>query len=973
MKNSSTIILLLFISAIKLFAQLETIKEFPKAYDSQEIFDLTPVWISGNEILVFYKNSTRDTIFSRRTTNSGQTWSNQKFEQAGEGINAFYYDMYLFKTSTGRLLFFYVSIDNGINCYFSDNNGTSWMKGTQITGFLCIDLSVIEIEPDKIILSFNSPAHWRTRLSTDDGETWLEDYYYKPPAHIGWRYNNPQFIKLSVSGDSLLGIFSSINNIIFSVITTDHGDSWSDTTRIVDTHFGFEPYYNFPSLKSVRDGDHNIWLIFDSKYEFENEDYSQSDVSVLRSTDNGASWQPMNTFTSYLGDDYLTGVTSDGEIIFVCFNSSRNEIFNQGFYGILEQSEDVNTPPIFLESSVVGFDYEKEEVNYRVKVIDDQGVSKVIAVLDQIDLNVELFDDGMHNDSLSNDNIFGNVLPIITAGRAGNAYAMDINNITLPFNRRGVIADVDIEYKRFPFQLEMTDILNNVGSKEVSAYIPIRGGGGSVGKFDEHGFLFSGGFFLSGYSNGEMWSNAVASASLVEDYLPGKIGSELNDPLNGIYIVNKRDPAFGYSWQSWKDAVSLGAEFYDGDGDAIYNPVDKNWNGTWDINEDMPPLIGDEIAWCVFNDGLPANVRRWQSEPQGIEVKQTIFATDDPELENVIFIRYSILNTGIVAELMDSVYFGIWDDGDLGDATDDVIGCDTLLNSGFYYGNEPDAQYGNNPPSFFSAMLQGPVVTTNNPSDTANNNFGELLGTETISNSKNLDISAHTFFIGGDPNLRDPNNAIEARNYLLGENRIGEYPNPCTWPFGQVRGGIDCHQVNPRLWFSGDPVADIGWISTQNRDTRNLISTGPFNLEKDKPQEIIIAYVIGRGTEPINSITVARENVQRAIQEYESNFASMTYSAPPATNPVRSYILYQNYPNPFNPITTIRYELPQDGVVTIDIYDILGQKVRTILNEFKKADRYEVTFNSVGLASGVYIYRMKVNEFITSKKMVLVK
>ncbi len=86
-----------------------------------------------------------------------------------------------------------------------------------------------------------------------------------------------------------------------------------------------------------------------------------------------------------------------------------------------------------------------------------------------------------------------------------------------------------------------------------------------------------------------------------------------------------------------------------------------------------------------------------------------------------------------------------------------------------------------------------------------------------------------------------------------------------------------------------------------------------------------------------------------------------------------NFKLEQNFPNPFNPSTTIRYELPQDGVVTIDIYDILGQKAKTILNEFRRADRYEVTFNSTGLASGIYIYRMKVNDFITSKKMVLLK
>jgi len=322
---------------------------------------------------------------------------------------------------------------------------------------------------------------------------------------------------------------------------------------------------------------------------------------------------------------------------------------------------------------------------------------------------------------------------------------------------------------------------------------------------------------------------------------------------------------------------------------------------------------------------------------------------------------------------MASVYFGIWEDGDLGDASDDVIGCDTILNSGFYYNNSYDFEYGDNCPSFFTTLLQGPIIRTSENSDTAILNYGQLIGTERINSQKNLDVSSHVFMVGGDPNLNDPGTATAARNYLLGKNRVGQFPNPCTWPFGEVRGGIDCHQVNPKFWVSGNPVTNVGWINTQNRDTRNLVSTGPFYLEKDEPQEIIIAYVIGRGTDPLNSVTIARENVQRAIQEYESNFASMAYTPPAPTSPVTNYVLYQNYPNPFNPTTTIRYELPQDGVVTIEVFDILGQKVKTILSEFKKADRYEVTFNSSRLASGVYIYQLRVNDFITSKKMLLLK
>ena len=544
--------------------------------------------ISNNEILVFYKNSTKDTIFSRRTINSGQTWSNQKFEKAGEGINYFYYDMCLFKTSTGRLLFFYLSIDHGRNCYFSDNNGISWMEAQPITASLAFDLSVIEVEPDKIILSFSHGARWRTRLSTDNGETWTGDTYYKPPSRIDLQYKNPNFIKLSVSGDSVLAIYSSSYGIIYSSFSTDRGNTWSDTTRIIDSGIGADWNYNQFSVKTIRDIDENIWLIYDRLYDLGIEDTTQRDVSALLSTDNGNTWQERDTFTSYLGDDYLTGVTSDGENILISINSSRSQIFNQGYFGILGQSADTFTPPVLLNSETVGVDYEKMEVNFRAKVIDDQGVSRVVAKMDQINLDVELFDDGLHNDSLANDSIYGNVLPLIIEGKAGTEYAMDLNAITLPFNNKGVIASVDIEGKAFLIKLQMTDIFNNISLKEVSVNFPIRGGGGSVGKFDEGGFLFSGGFFLSGYSNGQMWSNAVASASLIEDYLPGKIGSDINDPLNSIYVVNKRDPAFSYTWQTWKDAVSIGAEFYDGDGDGIYNPVDKNWNGTWDLNEDMP-------------------------------------------------------------------------------------------------------------------------------------------------------------------------------------------------------------------------------------------------------------------------------------------------------------------------------------------------------------------------------------------------
>ncbi len=86
-----------------------------------------------------------------------------------------------------------------------------------------------------------------------------------------------------------------------------------------------------------------------------------------------------------------------------------------------------------------------------------------------------------------------------------------------------------------------------------------------------------------------------------------------------------------------------------------------------------------------------------------------------------------------------------------------------------------------------------------------------------------------------------------------------------------------------------------------------------------------------------------------------------------------TYSLEQNYPNPFNPSTTINYQLPQNGFVTLKIYDILGKEVATLVNEQKNQGRYSVDFDASRLASGVYIYQLRANDYMSSKKMLLLK
>ena len=81
----------------------------------------------------------------------------------------------------------------------------------------------------------------------------------------------------------------------------------------------------------------------------------------------------------------------------------------------------------------------------------------------------------------------------------------------------------------------------------------------------------------------------------------------------------------------------------------------------------------------------------------------------------------------------------------------------------------------------------------------------------------------------------------------------------------------------------------------------------------------------------------------------------------------------ENYPNPFNPTTTISYQLPEAGMVTLKVYDMLGKEVATLVNEVKQAGYYSATFDASKLASGIYISTIKTNKFTQSKKMMLVK
>jgi hypothetical protein len=87
----------------------------------------------------------------------------------------------------------------------------------------------------------------------------------------------------------------------------------------------------------------------------------------------------------------------------------------------------------------------------------------------------------------------------------------------------------------------------------------------------------------------------------------------------------------------------------------------------------------------------------------------------------------------------------------------------------------------------------------------------------------------------------------------------------------------------------------------------------------------------------------------------------------------REFSLDQNYPNPFNPATTLRYAIPAGTDVTLKVYNIIGQEVATLVNEYQTSGVYTVNFDASKLSSGIYLYRISAGTFVQVKKMLLVK
>ncbi len=326
------------------------------------------------------------------------------------------------------------------------------------------------------------------------------------------------------------------------------------------------------------------------------------------------------------------------------------------------------------------------------------------------------------------------------------------------------------------------------------------------------------------------------------DYVNANLKIEVSDgdgkDQNEVREKYKKD------WMEWP--ADQGAPF-----------DDINKNGIYEPKIDIPGVPGaDQTIWFVCNDFDPrATEFLYGSPPLGIEEQVTVWGynTDGP-LGNMLFRKYILINKNLEEKSFTDMYVSIWSDIDVGNASDDYVGCDTTLGLGFgYNGYYNDAVYGINVPAVGFKIVQGPIIG-GTPSDTA------IFKNKYISGKKNLGMTAFYFTVNGDNIYTYPSQEAYQTGTLAFYNLFqGKLAYTGEFPINHKTG------LPTKFPLSGNPIDRTGWIDGQIHSPGNRtfgLASGPFNMAYGDTQEIVFAEIAAgatKGIDNLQAVTLLKE------------------------------------------------------------------------------------------------------------------
>ena len=279
-----------------------------------------------------------------------------------------------------------------------------------------------------------------------------------------------------------------------------------------------------------------------------------------------------------------------------------------------------------------------------------------------------------------------------------------------------------------------------------------------------------------------------------------------------------------------------------------------------------------------------------------------------------------------------------------------VINSDSAnTRSGYYFSNVSDLWFGNN-------KLTG---TQEGPGMTLTGCFGNIYNNKITDHMDGI-LLAHSFpKIGGNEITNNTQRGLVCEYGAI----------PDLKAFSEVG---DCEQMNtyPLSGFNNIPTAQL--LAAQNT-TNAITTTDQYHAQTEELTIALRGTTLNRNMKnDVGSITTMNKSGMNNLMKRHGNKFTIK-KEPKPVEIITEYSLSQNYPNPFNSSTIIEYAIPKEGLVSMKLYDITGRLVKQLVNEQKPIGRHRTTIESGNLASGVYIYSLRVNEININKKLVILK
>ena len=475
--------------------------------------------------------------------------------------------------------------------------------------------------------------------------------------------------------------------------------------------------------------------------------------------------------------------------------------------------------------------------------------------------------------------------------------------------------------------------------------------------------IFAAGLWVGGLVEDEL---RVAGAWYADfEFWPGPVDRATGRPpdptdcsaYDRIWRVSRHDVAEYYrtgvpavDLAEWP--FQLGAPVLDGDGDPANYDLAAG---------DQPAISGDQMVWWVMNDvgNVHANSK---TPPMGLEVQASVFGFGGGPhaLRHATFYRFLLINRS--PSVLDDAYVAFWSDPDLGDASDDYTGADTLRDMAYWYNadNQDGTTfgYGAAPPAVGVQLLQGPVGQPNGRDDDDDGTVDE--------SDERLRMTSAIVGASDFPSV-GPWDGRGMYQRMQGRWNDG---TPVTMrEFGYGGGGPLTTYVYP-----GDPVTPRFWSQpcwnpsgacapAPIGDQHAQLASGPWRLGPGEAHDVLFAIPYGRGSSNLDSVSELRRAATLLRSVYEEDLLDAQrvpgWPGPPA--PPAAVELRRPAPNPFTDEAVMSVTLPAAAGVRVALVDVLGREVAVLADGPHEAGRHPIAIAGAGLAPGVYVARVWVN------------